>query len=144
MTCSASASTLPLLQKRSNKEGFLKTKSPALRGAFCLEDYERLMRAERRDLVRDALFFLITPRFAALSIAEYASLRDASAPSLFLSSAIFFTFLTASAMARSRRILTTRRRFPARSCFFADAVIGIVRKPYQKSPCKATSGMLPP
>ena len=32
--------------------------------------FPRLIRAERRDLVRAALFFLITPLFAALSIAE--------------------------------------------------------------------------
>ena len=79
-----------------------------------------------RDFFRAAVFFLITPRFAALSIALYASGSNPIASFLFFASKSFCTSFIDSRMARRRLSLKTRFFREVRSAFFADEVIGIV------------------
>jgi len=53
------------IQLTTNKEYAQLNKNSRFRGNFCYEIF--FIALERRDLVREAAFFLITPRFAALS-----------------------------------------------------------------------------
>ena len=79
-----------------------------------------------RDFILDAVFFLMVPRFADLSIALYVAERLFSASSTFPEVTSLRVSLTASFMVRSRRTLNTRLRRLAACAFFAELVIGIV------------------
>lgn len=86
-----------------------------------------------RDFFRDAVFFLSTFSFAALSIALYSRGRRAFASVNFFpwirkrtSFAIVFTLVSA-------RTFATLRRLVCRNAFFADAVIGIDKNYSEKS-----------
>ena len=96
---------------------------------FCVAGYLnyeiRLMAADNRDLVRLAVFFMITPRFAALSSALYAFGSKAIASSFFLSVTKMRRFFTASFIARFLRRLNTRFLPEALNAFFAELVIAI-------------------
>src|SRR5690606_7361453 len=83
-----------------------------------------LMSFERRDFLRDAVFFLMSPRFAALSIALYASESFACAAlaSVVTSSRVS---LIVALRVRERRRLNTCLRFEPRRAFFADWMIGM-------------------
>ena len=73
--------------------------------------------------MRAAVFFLITPRFTALSIAAYAFGRNVTETPLLESASV--NSRTAALIARFRRILNTAFRFEARFAFFAELVIAI-------------------
>lgn len=70
--------------------------------------------------MRAAVFFLMTPRFAALSIAWNAPERPAA-------SFAFSTPFTASFIAFERRRLNTRRRSATRLAFLAEDVFAMAR-----------------
>ena len=83
-------------------------------------------RRARRAFLREAVFFLMTPRFAALSIALYAA-ESFSFPrsGAAFSWSVFESVFTALLSAFFRRILKTRFLSDARCAFFADVVIAI-------------------
>ena len=81
--------------------------------------------AERRAFFRAAVFFFITPRFSALSIAWYAAFKASAWPARSLP-AVPRALFTDSAIARLRRTLNTRFLMDARCAFFAPFVIAIV------------------
>jgi hypothetical protein len=88
----------------------------------------------KRDFFREAVFFLITPVFAALSIALNAAARDCSA-SLFWPAVMNpRTVLVVEVSARLRRTLNTCFLRDARCAFFAEDVIAMCSKSYTK-PC---------
>lgn len=80
-----------------------------------------------RALRRDAVFFLITPRFAALSIALNAALNCSAALVLSVFE-IFSTFLIMSRMFFLRESLVFFFLIDPRRAFFADVVIGMGSK----------------
>lgn len=100
------------------------TKKSPFKGIFLYESF--LIAIARRDFLRDAVFFVMMPRLAALSIDLYAAESFSFASALFLAATETRTLLTATFMARFRRSLKTFLRADARSTFFADDVIGII------------------
>jgi hypothetical protein len=79
----------------------------------------------RRDFLRDAVFALMTPRLAALSIALYAAESFAVALAISPAVALVRTAFTVSVSARLRRTLNTYFRALALFAFFAELVIAI-------------------
>lgn len=79
-----------------------------------------------RDFFRAAVFFFITPRFAALSIAWYAVESIFCASSLLPVTTSLRIFFTSSFIVALRRMLKTCFRFEARSALCAPLVIGII------------------
>lgn len=130
------------LKLSPNPTQHLKTKRP--NGALCFLNMKQyypsfLIAAERRDFLRLAVFFLITPRFAALSSAWYAALSSARASAAFFSEMSFPTALTASCIVRLRRRLNTRFLREARSAFVAELVFAIAWQLYPKGAQAAMS-----
>lgn len=82
--------------------------------------YLAATRFARRDFIRAAVFFLMRPRFTALSIAFCAEGRSFASPD-------FPTAFTASFMIFARRALNTRRRSSTRYAFLADFVFAMAR-----------------
>lgn len=80
---------------------------------------------ERRAFFRDAVFFLITPFFTALSIALYAAERFVFASFHFLSATSFSVVFAPSLRDFFTRSFTAFLRSETRSAFFAFLVIGI-------------------
>ena len=72
-----------------------------------------------------AVFFLIIPRFAALSMALYKEGRRFCASSLFFKLTARFNAFVARRKAVFLLSLKTRLRNEERSAFFADFVMGI-------------------
>ncbi len=81
---------------------------------------------ESRDFFLAAVFCFITPLFAALSIALYASESNAFAPSLSFFKTKVFIFFTVSFMTLFLLSLKTLFRSDALFAFFAPFVIGII------------------
>ncbi len=79
----------------------------------------------RRDFFRAAVFFLMMPRFAALSIALYAVAMSDCASVVLPALMVVFTDFTAPWSAVLRRMLYTRLRDDTRIAFFAFFVIAI-------------------
>lgn len=84
-----------------------------------------LTTAARRDFLREAVFFLITFVFAALSIAWYALESAERATFLSFEVASARTSFSASLSTFLRRSLPTFLRFEPRTARFADLVIAI-------------------
>lgn len=85
----------------------------------------RLILATRRDFLRAAVFFFMTPRFIALSIALYADGRSFSASAKSLAESALVIIFVVSERALRRRILKTRFLVEERIAFFAELVIAI-------------------
>lgn len=83
---------------------------------------------ERRAFLRLAVFFLITPFFAALSIALYAAEREVFASFQFFATTSFSIDLTPSLRIFLVRVLIAFFFSDTRSAFLAFLVIGIVAK----------------
>jgi holliday junction DNA helicase RuvA len=88
-------------------------------------DFNLFIAATNRDFFRAAVFSLITPLFAALSIALYASGTSDSAFAISPDSNVLRTFLIMSLIVLLRRILNIRFRALVRTAFFAFLVIAI-------------------
>ena len=111
------------------KQNIKKTLSGGHQRGFIFEIYYfacLLRDFKSRDFFRAAVFFLITPRFAALSIALYACDISFSASLTSPAKESLLIFLRISRMVRRRLSLKTRLRLDARSVFFAPLVIGIL------------------
>ncbi len=87
---------------------------------------ERFIAPMRRDFLRAAVFGLMTPRFAALSIALYACGMSALASAREPWAMCFLTFFTTSVSSLFLRTLNTRLCSDDRWAFFAPLVIAIV------------------
>ncbi len=91
-----------------------------------LAHYESfLICADRRDLRREALFFLMSPDFEVLSSAFWTVGKSLIASALFLVAIAFSNCLRMSRSERLRRTLSTRRRSDWRRALAADAVFGM-------------------
>lgn len=100
---------------------FDKSQKPGFSGLLCYTLVFFATAFARRDFLRDAVFFLMMPRLAALSIALYAALSDVFASSV----PTFLAFFTAPVRVRLRRRLNTRFLSDERCAFFAEVVIAI-------------------
>ncbi len=78
------------------------------------------------DFFRAAVFDLITPRLAALSIALYAAGRASFADLASFPATKVLIVLTASRIVRRRRSLNTFLRADCRTDFFCALIIGII------------------
>jgi len=94
---------------------------------FCFEIFYAILFTNlvNLDFFRAAAFFLMIPRFAALSIALYTRGRSFAASFLFFTALSFLTSFKIFRIADRRRSLKTRFRFDARNAFFAPLVIGM-------------------
>ena len=81
----------------------------------------------RRDFMREAVFFLIVPCLAALSIALYSSGSDLVASAIFFPTMSLEVVFTASLTDFLCRALKTRRRLFTRFAFLAFFVYAIAR-----------------
>lgn len=90
--------------------------------------------------MRDAVFFLITPRLVALSTALYARGSSFSASEEFPVVIAFLTSFIDESISLLRRKLNTCLRNEARCAFFADAIIGIMKTYYAKNKRNANAG----
>ena len=93
---------------------------------LCLYDCARAKNLAKRDFLRLAVLSLMTPPFAALSIALYRLDICDSAALVSPDSTAFRNDLTSSRMVRIRRKLNTRLFASLFTRFFADLVIAIV------------------
>lgn len=100
------------------------TKNPRSSAGFYCAAEDTLSRFAKRDFLRAAVFFLMTPRFAALSIALYAA-ESAVCWSARGAPAVETATFTAPARERLVRTLNTRFLSCERIAFFAPLVIAM-------------------